>query len=399
MPTEHDRKPFKMRANHQTPSADHYSTSGLCETLSGIGGSAVRTGISRMDGFFQANRSEDENSGSVSGGRECAPGSRSADGNPFGYDSRGADHRGPRFDLNIPPQGYGWWYADAISDDGNHGFSIIAMIGSVFSPYYAWSGRKNPQNHIGFNVGLYGKAGKRWTLTERGETALRQERDSLVMGPSQLHWDGECLNIHIDEWANPIPRKVEGIIRIWPRTLIDHPFQLDGNGKHFWQPFGAISRVEVEFSKPYMSWSGNGYMDCNWGSEPLENGFSYWDWSRAHTGSGAHVLYDAYTRDGKNRQLSLEINEDGTINNTPVPQKIRLKSGPIWQVSRHTLADQGTKTETLGMLEDTPFYTRSQIRSTIDGQRLVSVHESLDLDRFSKNWVRCLLPFRMPRRG
>ena len=27
------------------------------------------------------------------------------------------------------------WYVDAISDDGRHGLTIIAFIGSVFSPY------------------------------------------------------------------------------------------------------------------------------------------------------------------------------------------------------------------------------------------------------------------------
>ncbi len=272
------------------------------------------------------------------------------------------------------------------------------MIGSVFSPYYAWSGRDDPQNHIGFNVGLYGKAGKRWTLTERGKTSLKQERHSLQMGPSNLEWDGQCLIIHVDEWANPIPRKVTGTIKIWPSALIDQPFQLDENGKHYWQPFGAVSRVEVDFSNPSMSWSGNGYMDCNWGNEPLEEGFSYWDWSRAHTKNGARILYDAFTRNGTNKQLSLSINKDGSIEEEAIPPRTRLSNGPIWQVRRHTLADATTSVKTLSMLEDTPFYTRSQIQSEISGERLVSVHESLDLDRFSRNWVRCLLPFRMPRR-
>jgi len=32
-----------------------------------------------------------------------------------------------------------WWYVDAISDDGQHALSVIAFVGSVFSPYYAWA--------------------------------------------------------------------------------------------------------------------------------------------------------------------------------------------------------------------------------------------------------------------
>ena len=31
------------------------------------------------------------------------------------------------------------------------------------------------------------------------------------------------------------------------------------------------------------------------------------------------------------------------------------------------------------------------------GSDALAVHESLDLDRFSRRWVQCLLPFRMPR--
>ncbi len=48
---------------------------------------------------------------------------------------------GPRFDAPVPAGGYAWWYVDALSDDGAHGLTIIAFIGSVFSPFYAWSRR------------------------------------------------------------------------------------------------------------------------------------------------------------------------------------------------------------------------------------------------------------------
>jgi carotenoid 1,2-hydratase len=57
------------------------------------------------------------------------------------------DREGPRFDEDIPPGGYSWWYVDAISDDGQHGLTIIAFLGSVFSPYYKRSGRGDPLNH------------------------------------------------------------------------------------------------------------------------------------------------------------------------------------------------------------------------------------------------------------
>jgi carotenoid 1,2-hydratase len=48
-------------------------------------------------------------------------------------------------------------------------------------------------------------------------------------------------------------------------------------------------------------------------------------------------------------------------------------------------------------LEDTPFYARSLIEATIDGEHGRGLHESLDMRRFTQPWVQTLLPFRMPR--
>ena len=85
----------------------------------------------------------------------------------------------PRFDIEVKPNGYAWWYIDGISNDGNKAISIIGFIGSVFSPWYYWSGRKNPSNHVCINVAMYGK-GWRWTMTERGE---KQHCVICNMGP------------------------------------------------------------------------------------------------------------------------------------------------------------------------------------------------------------------------
>lgn len=297
----------------------------------------------------------------------------------------------------MPPGGYGWWYADAISDDKRFGFSIIAMIGSVFSPYYAWSGRQQPENHVALNVGLYGKGVKRWTMTERGSGDLHRQPDHLQLGPSTLSWKGNSLVVHIDEWANPIPRKVTGEIVLQTESRTGSAYQLDGNGKHFWQPLAPRARAKVRFDTPDLNWEGDAYIDSNWGSEPLEAGFRNWDWSRAHLQSGTGILYDAFTRDGENRQLALKIDKNGSVDEIAPPPRQRLGKGPIWRVPRSTLCSHASTPQTIQMLEDTPFYTRSHIRTQFDGEDVTAVHESLDCDRFASNWVRYLLPFRMPR--
>jgi carotenoid 1,2-hydratase len=62
-----------------------------------------------------------------------------------------------------------------LSDDGQHGLTVIGLIGSVFSPYYARARRRgvgDPLNHCAVNAVLYGPRAKRWAMTERDRSAL-----------------------------------------------------------------------------------------------------------------------------------------------------------------------------------------------------------------------------------
>ena len=81
--------------------------------------------------------------------------------------------------------GYRWWYLDALSSDARHGLTIIGFVGSVFSPYYAWARRKGPadaDNHCALNVALYGDAGHRWSMTERGARHVKREEPASPSG-------------------------------------------------------------------------------------------------------------------------------------------------------------------------------------------------------------------------
>ena len=68
--------------------------------------------------------------------------------------------------------------------------SVIGFIGSVFSPWYKWSGRRDPANHCCINVATYGPKG-RFTMTDRGRAALRQSEDVFEVGPSSMRWEGD----------------------------------------------------------------------------------------------------------------------------------------------------------------------------------------------------------------
>ncbi len=311
--------------------------------------------------------------------------------------TRGAPPRGPRFDLQVAPGGYLWWYLDGVSDDKQNAITLIAFVGSVFSPYYAWAGRRDPENHCAVNVALYGTR-RRWTMTERGRKSIVRQPDSFAVGPSTLCWEGDTLVIALNEIAAPFPRRVKGTIRVKPRYFPQTEFKLDREGRHIWQPIAPVARISVELESPALSWAGSAYLDSNRGEEPLEEGFKEWTWSRAHDGEDCIVLYDCAHRDGSESAMALRCCANGTIEPfTPPPQS--PLPATLWRIQRSSRSDEGVAARVESTLEDTPFYARSLLSSVINGRKLQTFHESLSLDRFQAPIVRAMLPFRMPRRG
>lgn len=336
--------------------------------------------------------------GAVAGGGVGASGRGRADGGLVRPLGERCDPFGPRFDAHVPADGYSWWYLDAESADGRFGLTVIAFIGSVFSPYYKASGRHAPENHVALNVALYGPRARRWAMTERGRSALWRDRSTLKIGPSQVHWDGQALVIDVVERGATLPLPVRGRIRVSPEVLGQRRFRLDPQGRHIWEPLAPRARVEVCFSDPDISWTGQGYLDANHGSEPLEAGFADWQWSRAHLKGGeTAVMYEGQLRSGDDFGMALRIGNDGNAEVVEMPAPVALpRTG--WQVKRLTRADAPDGARLRATWEDTPFYSRSALSSRLFGEDVIAVHESLSLDRFRSTVVQWMLPFRMPRR-
>ncbi len=304
----------------------------------------------------------------------------------------------PAFDHPVPGNGYAWWYLDAVSDDGRYGITLIAFIGSVFSPYYARArarGRGDPLAHCAVNVALYGPRG-RWCMTERNRPAVERTAETLRIGPSQLYWDGDALNISLREWTVPIPRRIIGRVRLSPKVINAVPIELHPNRRHAWTPISPAAQVEVQLDDPALRWSGSGYLDHNAGSEPLERGFDNWFWSRAATRNGPVVLYETQLAGGDRHALTLHFDPDGVRRELPAPRAVDLPTSR-WGIHRPTRSEDGCA-RVQATWEDTPFYARSLVETRLMGEPVEAVHESLSLRRFSKTWVQLMLPFRMPRR-
>jgi carotenoid 1,2-hydratase len=306
---------------------------------------------------------------------------------------------GPRFDQFVSGDGgYVWWYVDALSDDGVHGLTMIAFVGSVFSPYYAWSNWQNPLQHCAINVALYrlDGAGGRWAMTERGEKAVTREPNFFRVGPSHIKWDQGSLVADINEITMPIPSRLRGTIRVTPEVMTNSQATLSQRGCHKWQPLAPRARVSLTFSAPHLAWEGPGYFDTNRGDEPLERAFINWHWGRTHVGADTRLFYDVYRRDQSQSRLAINIDHAGLLSQIPDPPTTQLDP-TFWRVDRTAWADPLRPISVIKTLEDTPFYARSALRTQLNGQPAIMMHESLDLDRLKNPVIRAMLPFRMPR--
>ena len=299
----------------------------------------------------------------------------------------------------VGQNGYAWWYVDALSADGGHGITIIAFIGSVFSPYYALGrarGRGDPENHVCMNVALDGKP-RRWAMTERGRAALRRDAGEIAIGASTMRWDGSRLEIAVDEPTVPLPGRIRGHVTLTPRVRGTRTFALDSGGRHLWQPIAPLCDVTATFETPDLSWTGTGYFDTNRGEAPLEAAFRSWTWTRFETDTGARIVYDVTECDGTVHPLSLTVDGEGV--HVMPPPAMQLLPRTSWGVERLVPCDIGASATQTRMMENAPFYARTGVESTLNGHKLFGVNENLSLARVANPVVRMMLPFKMFRRS
>ncbi|WP_243453857.1 hydratase [Sandaracinobacteroides saxicola] len=233
-------------------------------------------------------------------------------------------------------------------------------------------------------------------MTERRAAALERSPAHLAIGPSHLHWTGDHLTIALDEICAPLPQRIRGTIRVYPHALVTQSFALDAEGRHVWQPVATAARIEVELTSPALRWHGTAYFDSNFGATPLEDGFTHWDWSRAHLAHDTVVFYEGQRRDGSDFALALAFDAAGAARAVEAPPLAPLPRS-AWRIPRTTRADAGQFATVNRTWTDSPFYARTQLTTHLFGEPVSAIHESLSLTRFRSPLVRAMLPFRMPR--
>jgi len=399
MPPSDISNPEKVRPVFRTaaknlPADD---TNRLRLSVSSVSGGAVRAKPTRHDGSAETTQSAHGNQGPISGGGRHASGGGHSDGSALREARSRGDHDGPRFDLKVDADGYAWWYIDGISADGSRAVSVIAFIGSVFSPWYRWSGRRDPHNNVCINVATYGPGG-RFTMTDRGRGALRQTENQFTVGPSSLRWTGTQLVIEIDEMgALPLLGRVKGTITLTPSAVTGVELDLTPDGAHQWRPFAPVAEIKVDLNGKGWQWDGHGYFDANFGTRSLEADFDFWTWGRYPTGDGALCHYDAVRRDQSQLGTAISFDRNGNATQITPPPKAKMRRS-LWAVSRDTRADAGYQPRQVKSMLEAPFYTRSMVRTKLDGKETVGVHEALDMRRYRWPLLMPMIAVRVPRR-
>lgn len=324
---------------------------------------------------------------------------------PHGHALREASGRSdrsrPNFNIEVPKNGYAWWYVDGLDPVSGRAISIIAFVGSVFSPWYRWSGRKQPHNHVCINVATYGPGG-RFTMTDRGKSALRQTQDSFTVGPSSLTWDEKAqeLRIEIDEISSlPIVSRVRGTVHIRPKSGIsDRELALTPDGAHIWRPFAPTCDIDVNLAAKGWQWSGHGYFDANFGTRALEQDFDYWTWGRYPVAGGTHCFYDLIYRDGSSASHAIGFDGSGGVSAIENPPPVTQFKNSLWQVKRSTRCEPPHRPKQIQSLLDAPFYSRAAVQTHLQGHSTTGVFEALDLTRFRNHLILAMLAVRVPRR-
>ncbi len=235
-------------------------------------------------------------------------------------------------------------------------------------------------------------------MTDRGQSALRQTEDLFQVGPSSMKWEKDRLVINVNEISSlPMVSRISGQIILTPTAVTNVELALTDDGAHIWRPLAPTAKISVDLNSKGWRWEGHGYFDSNFGTRALEEDFSYWTWGRYPVKGGSTCFYDATRLDGSELAAGIHFDKSGNANRITLPPKAPLRRS-LWAVSRETRGDNGYKPTQIKNMLDAPFYSRSAVKTQLDGEETIGVHEALDLVRFRNPVMKPILAVRVPRR-
>ncbi|MCO6512817.1 MAG: hypothetical protein J5I65_18685 [Aridibacter famidurans] len=311
-------------------------------------------------------------------------------GAKFGFTSSVRD------DVWLPgkgPEGYEWWYFDALSDSERESVVVIFLDNFIFSPRYNSLNRKSGKNGSGGSESSFpavafffyrdGKplyrcineypadhfsADPEWPHCEIGGSSFRFEETPYgqrymvdVKAPMRR---GKTLRARF-EWLSVetdlLPGSdIEGAGHFW--NLVSS--RSDVTGKIEILDGGGRCTEEVDFR-------GTGYHDHNRDSRWLPDAVSEWTWGRVHFTDSTAVLYDYHGTDPSESVSSLFVATESGLACKPAEFEIRGTRRDIFGLKypsriRITTED-GLKltVKDASVIDSSFFYTRFLFEATL----------------------------------
>ena len=129
------RKSEKHGTKFQTKSKNNRTnhTKDFQSAISSIERLSLRAEPTEVYNDIPQTAGSNQNSRTIFSRRRSSPRPGNSNGSAVRKARGRSDSKRPNFNLEVPPNGYAWWYVDGFSYDGTKAISIIGFIGSVFS--------------------------------------------------------------------------------------------------------------------------------------------------------------------------------------------------------------------------------------------------------------------------
>lgn len=294
------------------------------------------------------------------------------------------------------PGSYERWYFDGIDENNEYSFVIIFYKANPFSPDYSKYVRvynEHPEiekpvpidySALSVNMYLYGRviyrsiyeySKNKYSSTQvNGNEKINLDKSNFYFNSNENKYYFN-INLATSEFDDKFKAEFTFSFRCDPKEL--KPSK-NGDANHYWQPLSALCDVTgklksyKDFKRRKTDFTGLGYADHMWGSEPLFKNIKQWYWGRVVTGVYSVVyFYFVYNKNsGKDFKKFLVYNGDKLILEKDDFEIKINRSRNYWFLNYHsgvTIEADGYKfiSSNDSTLDNGPSYIRLQSRNSL----------------------------------
>jgi carotenoid 1,2-hydratase len=239
---------------------------------------------------------------------------------------------------------------------------VLAVLRAGAGPVALGDGR--PARALRDQRGGVRARGDAWVLSEYGP-ARSERAPGRCVGAAAWRGRATALVVRFDERTAVFGQRVAGVVRLFPSALPAAPSGPRQPRAHTWWGVAPHAHVEAELTHPALAARGR-VPRRELRRRAARGGVLDWSWSRASLVDRAAVLYDARRVDGSRAAARAGVPRDGRVEPLEAPRRVELGRSRWW-LPRTTRTDGG-EARVVRTLEDTPFYARSELETSLGGR-------------------------------